>query len=180
MRAILISGATLATMLSSSVVMAEGFGDTTDHSTTTSQTTTTKTQSGDTTTTTTTTHTETTSHGGSWSPGVGGGPGLFGLSPRGGGFSYDSLGGNWRIGEVKGEKLCDLTLESKKFISNYGARTGVGCPEGLFGVSSWMLTGDEIRLLSPAGSVLATLRPAGSGGWNGRTSANLELFMVRQ
>ncbi|MBU6298780.1 MAG: AprI/Inh family metalloprotease inhibitor, partial [Alphaproteobacteria bacterium] len=175
MRAILFASAAFAVVLWPSAVTAGTFGDAANHSTTTTQTTTTKTQSGDTTTTTTTTHTETTSHGGSWGFGTGDGHSLFGPSSRGGGFSYESLGGDWKIGEAKGNKLCDLSLEPKKFISNYGARTGVGCPEGLFGVSSWMLAGDEIRLLSPGGSVLATLHPAGAGRWNGHTAAGLEI-----
>lgn len=149
--------------------LADGFGS--QQSTTTTQTTTSKTQSGDTTTTTTTTRTETESSGGGFSFG-----GMFNKH-HDGGPSYDSIGGSWKIGD--GSKLCDLTLEKSKFISNYGARTGIGCPEGLFGVSSWMLAGDEIRLMSPAGSLLAKLHSSGSGRWNGRTEAGLEIFMTR-
>lgn len=150
---------------------ADGFGA--QQSTTTTQTTTSKTQSGDTTTTTTTTRTETESSGGGFSFG-----GMFNKH-HGGAPTYESVGGSWKIGEANGSKMCDLTLEKTKFISNYGARTGIGCPEGLFGVSSWMLAGDEIRLMSPAGSLLAKLHPAGSGRWNGRTEAGLEIFMTR-
>jgi hypothetical protein len=149
---------------------AAGFGD--DHSTTTSQTTTSTTKNGDTTTTTTTTRSETTSQG----LGFGFGPGHGGDRP---GFSYESLGGSWQVGEAQGDKVCDLTLDSKKFISNYGARTGIGCPEGLFGVSSWLLAGDEIRLMSPGGSVLAKLHPARNGRWDGSTTAGLAIFMTR-
>jgi len=166
MRKFLIASASLA--LGATAAFGAGFGD--DHSTTTSQTTTSTTKSGDTTTTTTTTRSETTSHGFDFGFGSGGrdqhGP------------SYETLGGSWQIGT--GDKLCDLTLDSKKFISNYGAHTGIGCPEGLFGVSSWILAGDEIRLMSPGGSVLATLHPAGHNRWNGRTTAGLEIFMTKQ
>jgi hypothetical protein len=169
MRKFLICGFGIAAL--TAAAFGQGFGD--EHSTTTSQTTTTKTQSGDTTTTTTTTKTETNSGGFGF--------GLFGPPPGGsGGPSYESLGGSWQIGEQNGDKVCDLTLEKTKFISNYGARTGVGCPEGLFGVSSWMLAGDEIRLMSPGGSVLAKLHPAGRGRWNGSTTAGLAIFMTRQ
>ena len=112
---------------------AQGFGGTSQQSTTTSQTTTTKTQSGDTTTTTTTTTSETTSSGGGISFGN-----LFG---KGGNApaapSYESVGGKWKISETNGNKSCDLTLDKTKFISNYGAHTGIGCPEGLFGVGGF-------------------------------------------
>jgi len=157
--------------------LADGFGGSNQLSTTTSQTTTTKTQDGDTTTTTTTTRSETSSSGGGFNLG-----GIFG---NGGGHSpsavptYESLGGSWTIGETNGSKTCTLTLEKTKFISNYGARTGIGCPEGLFGVSSWLLAGDEIRLQSPAGFLLAKLHPAGHGRWNGTTTAGLDIFMTR-
>ncbi len=153
--------------------LADGFGS--QQSTTTTQTTTSKTQSGDTTTTTTTTRTETESSGGGFSFG-----GMFGNNKHHeSGPSYDSVGGSWKIGEAGSSKMCDLTLEKTKFISNYGARTGIGCPEGLFGVSSWMLAGDEIRLMSPAGSLLAKLHHGGAGRWNGRTEAGLEIIMTR-
>lgn len=174
MRGFRIKGAVLAAAWFAAITTmasAAGFGD--DHSTTTSQTTTSTTKSGDTTTTTTTTHSETSSHG----IGFGFGPGHGGDRP---GVSYESLGGRWQIGEAKGDKVCDLTLDSTKFISNYGAHTGIGCPEGLFGVSSWLLAGDEIRLMSPGGSVLAKLQPAGHGRWNGSTTAGLAIFMTRQ
>ncbi len=156
--------------------MAQGFGGSSENSTTTTRTTTTKTQNGDTTTTTTTTHTETESSGGGFDFG-----GLFGNSHhhRHHALTYESVGGRWKIGEANGDKTCDLKLDKTKFISEYGAHTGVGCPEGLFGVSSWILAGDEIRLLSPGGSVLAKLYPAGEGRWNGRTKAGLEIFMIR-
>jgi hypothetical protein len=172
MRGFQIKGAVLAAAWLAAITTmasAAGFGD--EHSTTTSQTTTSTTKNGDTTTTTTTTRTETTS------PGFGFGPGHGGGQP---GFSYESLGGRWQIGEAKGDKVCDLTLDSTKFISNYGAHTGIGCPEGLFGVSSWLLAGDEIRLMSPGGSVLAKLHPAGHGRWDGSTTAGLAIFMTRQ
>jgi hypothetical protein len=152
---------------------AQGFGGSSEQTTTTTHSTTTKTQSGDTTTTTTTTNTETTSSGGGWNLG-----GMF-SSAHSAGPSYESLGGKWKIGEVDGSKTCDLTLEKTKFISNYGARTGIGCPEGLFGVSSWTLSGDEIRLVSPGGSILAKLHTAGSGRWNGKTEAGLAITMAR-
>jgi hypothetical protein len=172
MRVLLI--AALATALSSPA-LAQGFGNSSDSSTTTTQTTTTKTQSGDTTTTTTTTRSETTSQGGGFSFG-----GMFNSAPRGGGSSYESLGGSWTIGEAAASKTCDLKLDKTKFISSYSARTGIGCPEGLFGVSSWMLAGDEIRLMSPAGSVLAKLHASRSGRWDGTTTAGLDIFMTRQ
>jgi hypothetical protein len=166
MRGFLMCGVALAALAAAS---GQGFGG--EQSTTTTQTTTTKNQNGDTTTTTTTTKSDTTSSG----FGFGFGP------PRGsGGFSYETLGGNWQIGEAHGDKVCELTLESKKFISNYGAHTGIGCPEGLFGVSSWLLAGDEIRLMSPGGLVLAKLHPAGHGRWDGSTTAGLAIFMTRQ
>ena len=154
----------------------QGVGGSSQQSTTTTQTTTTKTQSGDTTTTTTTTRSETTSSGGGFSFGS-----IFGShsGPAPAPPSYESLGGKWKIGETNGNKTCDLTLDNTKFISDYGAHTSIGCPEGLVGVSSWMLAGDEIRLLSPAGSVLAKLHPAGHGRWNGKTEKGLEIFMVR-
>jgi hypothetical protein len=114
-----------------SAAMVAGFGD----STTTSQTTTSMTKNGDTTTATTTTHTNTESHGFNFGFGSGG---------HDQGPSYETLGGSWKIGEERGDKICSLTLDSKKFISDYGAHTGIGCPEGLFGVSSWLLAGDEI------------------------------------
>jgi hypothetical protein len=156
--------------------LADGLGGSNQQSTTTTQTTTSKTQDGDTTTTTTTTHSETTSSGGGFNLG-----GIFG---NGGGHSpaapsYESLGGSWTIGETNSSKTCTLTLEKTKFISNYGARTGIGCPEGLFSVSSWLLAGDEIRLQSPAGSLLAKLHPAGHGRWNGATTAGLDIFMTK-
>ncbi|MGC9952955.1 MAG: AprI/Inh family metalloprotease inhibitor [Rhizomicrobium sp.] len=173
MRGFQIKGAVLAAAgfaAITTMASAAGFGD--EHGATTSQTTTSTTKNGDTTTTTTTTHSETTSHG------FGFGFGPFDNNKRG--FSYESLGGSWHIGEEHGDKTCELTLESQKFISNYGARTGIGCPEGLFGVSSWVLAGDEIRLMSPGGSVLAKLHPAGYGRWNGSTTAGLAVFMTRQ
>jgi len=163
-----LAAAWLAAM--TTMAWAAGFGD--EHNTTTSQTTTSTTKNGDTTTTTTTTRTETTSQG----FGLGFGRGDNGRH----GFSYESLGGSWQIGEAHGDKLCELTLEPKKFISNYGAHTGIGCPEGLFGVSSWLLAGDEIRLMSPGSSVLAKLHPAGHGRWDGNTTAGLAIFMMRQ
>jgi len=170
MRKILITSVGMACVLAGSA-LAQGV--TTGQTTTTHQTTTTTAKDGNTTTTTTTTKTESTN----W--GLGLGNGMFG-PPKHGGFSYESLGGSWKIGEERGDKICDLTLEPKKFISSYGARTSIGCPEGLFGVSSWMLAGDEVRLLSPAGSVLAKLHPAGHNRWNGRTTAGLEIFMTKQ
>jgi len=168
----LVTAAVLAAM--AVPAMAQGVGGTSEHSTTTTQTTTSKTQSGDTTTTTTTTSSETSSSGSGWR--------LFGTG--GGAFShrddsYESLGGKWLVGETAGGKTCEMTLDKTKFISNYGAHTGIGCPEGLFGVSSWLLTGDEIRLMSPAGSLLAKLHPAGNGRWNGKTTAGLDIFMTR-
>jgi len=169
MRALLIAAAALVL---ASPVAAQGLGNSGEHGTTTNQTTTTTTKSGDTTTTTTTTRTETSSHGFGWSFGGGSSPAS---AP-----SYESLGGKWTIGETGGDKTCELTLEKTKFISNYGARTGIGCPEGLFGVSSWMLAGGEIRLMSPGGSVLAKLHNAGNGRWNGKTTAGLDIFMTRQ
>lgn len=154
---------------------AQGVGGSSQQSTTTTQTTTTKTQNGDTTTTTTTTKSDTTSSGGGFSFGD-----LFG---KGGNApaapTYESLGGKWKIGETNGNKACDLTLDKTKFISNYGAHTSIGCPEGLFGVSSWILAGDEIRLMSPGGSLLAKLHAVGNGRWNGKTEQGLEIFMVR-
>jgi hypothetical protein len=168
MRKISICGAAFVALTAAS--FGQGFGN--EHSTTTTSTTTTKSQSGDTTTTTTTTKTDTSSGGFGF--------GLFGPPPGRGGPSYESVGGSWQIGEQNGDKMCDLTLEKTKFISNYGARTGIGCPEGLFGVSSWLLAGDEIRLMSPGGSVLAKLHAAGHGRWNGRTTAGLDIFMTRR
>ena len=144
-------------------------------STTTTQTTTSKTINGDTTTTTTTTRSETSASGGGFSFGN-----IFGVSNTSTPTpSYESIGGSWKIGEAGGSKICDLTLEKTKFITNYGARTGIGCPEGLFGVSSWILLGDEIRLMSPGGSLIAKLRPASAGRWNGKTEAGLGIFMAR-
>jgi hypothetical protein len=154
--------------------MAQGIGGGAQQSTTTTQTTTTKSQSGDTTTTTTTTRSETTSSGGGFSFGS-----PFARSSDRPTPTYESLGGSWKIGEAAGNKMCDLTLESKKFISNYGARTGIGCPEGLFGVSSWSLLGDEIRLMSPGGSLLAKLHPGPNHRWVGKTEQGLEIFMAR-
>ena len=154
MRGFQIKGVVLAAVgfaAITTMASAAGFGG--EHSTTTNQTTTSTTKNGNT-TTITTTRTDTTSHG----VGFGFGPDNHRNQPS---FSYESLGGHWQIGEAHGDKVCELTLEPKKFISNYGARTGIGCPEGLFGVSSWMLAGDEIRLMSPGGSVLAKLHPAG-------------------
>jgi hypothetical protein len=154
---------------------ADGLGTSGQQTTSTTQTTTTKSQDGDTTTTTTTTKSETTSSGGGFSLG-----GFFSSNGHSGvAPTYDTIGGSWKIGEAGGSKICDLTLEKTKFISNYGARTGIGCPEGLFGVSSWLLAGDEVRLMSPGGSLLAKLHPAGSGRWNGKTEAGLEIFMTR-
>ena len=158
-----------------SAAMAAGFGD----STTTSQTTTSTTKNGDTTTTTTTTHTNTESHGFNFGFGSGGRAMIRVLLAHDQGPSYETLGGSWKIGEEHGDKICSLTLDSKKFISDYGAHTGIGCPEGLFGVSSWLLAGDEIRLTSPGGSVLAKLHAAGRNRWNGSTSAGLAIFMTR-
>ena len=152
----------------------EGFGASNQQTTTTTQTTTTKSQSGDTTTTTTTTKSETTSSGGGFSFG-----GLFSGHGSHDGATYENTGGSWKVGETSGSKMCDLTLEKSKFISNYGARTGIGCPEGLFGVSSWLLAGDEIRLLSPGGTLLAKLHRAGRDRWDGKTEAGLEIFMTR-
>ncbi len=169
MRRFLIAGAALVVAMWSPAAAA-GFGGSSEHGTTTSQTTTTTTHDGNSTTTTTTTHTDTSSHGGGWS---------FGGPSGHDSYSYESLGGSWIVGEAEGNKTCELTLEKTKFISSYGARTGIGCPEGLFSVASWMLAGDEIRLMSPAGSLLAKLHPAGSGRWNGRTTAGLEIFMTR-
>ena len=166
MRGFLMCGVALAAL--AAAAFGQGFGD--DHSTTTSQTTTSTTKNGDTTTTTTTTRSETTSQGFGFGSGSGGQRGS----------SYESLGGSWQIGEAHGDKLCDLTLDSKKFISSYSAHTGIGCPEGLFGVSSWILAGDEIRLMSPGGSVLAKLHAAGHGRWDGSTTAGLAIFMTRQ
>lgn len=156
---------------------AQGIGGSTQQSTTTTQTTTSKSVDGDTTTTTTTTRSETTSSGGGFSLGD-----LFG--EHGGhrpseGATYETTGGSWKIGEANGSKMCDLTLEKSKFISNYGARTSIGCPEGLFGVSSWILAGDEIRLFSPSGSLLAKLHRTGRDRWDGRTEAGLAIFMTR-
>jgi hypothetical protein len=169
MRRFLVAGAALAVAMWSPAAGGD-FGGSSEHGTTTSQTTTTTTHDGDTTTTTTTTRTDTSSQGGGWN---------WGGSSAHHDNSYESLGGSWTIGEAEGNKTCELTLEKTKFISNYGARTGIGCPEGLFGVASWMLAGDEIRLMSPAGSLLAKLHPAEHGRWNGRTTAGLEIFMTR-
>jgi hypothetical protein len=149
---------------------AQGIGGSSQQSTTTTQTTTSKTQNGDTTTTTTTTKSETTSSGGGFSFGNTGGS----AAP-----TYESLGGKWKISETNGNKTCDLTLDKTKFISNYGAHTSIGCPEGLFGVSSWTLAGDEIRLMSPGGSLLAKLHAGSAGRWDGKTEQGLEIFMVR-
>ncbi|GAA0577197.1 AprI/Inh family metalloprotease inhibitor [Rhizomicrobium electricum] len=154
--------------------MAQGIGGSSQQATTTTETTTTKTQSGDTTTTTTTTRSETTSAGGGFTLGN-----MFGHPPAPSAPTYESLGGQWKIGEAAGNKICDLTLESKKFISNYGARTSIGCPDGMFGVSSWLLLGDEVRLMSPGGSVLAKLHPGPNGRWRGKTEQGLEIFMAR-
>lgn len=154
--------------------IAQGIGGSSQQTTTTTQTTTTKTQSGDTTTTTTTSRSETTSSGGGFSLGN-----PFARPSDGPVPSYENLGGAWKIGEAAGSKICDLTLEPKKFISSYGARTGIGCPEGLFGVSSWLLLGDEVRLMSPGGSVLVRLHPGPNGRWRGRTEQGLEVFIVR-
>lgn len=154
--------------------LGQGFGGSSQQSTTTTQTTTSKTQSGDTTTTTTTTKSETTSSGGGFSFGN-----MFGGDHHPPAPTYESIGGSWKIGEANGNKICDLTLDKTKFISSYGAHTGIGCPEGLFGVSSWLLLGDEIRLMSPGGSLLAKLHPARAKRWEGKTEAGLEIFMVR-
>ena len=154
--------------------MAQGFGGSSQTTTTTTQTTTSKTQNGDTTTTTTTTRSETTSSGGGFSFGN-----SLGNGHSGDAISYESIGGSWKIGEANGSKMCDLKLDKTKFISNYGAHTGIGCPEGLFGVSSWMLAGDEVRLMSPGGSLLAKLHQAGHNRFNGKTEAGLEIFMTR-
>lgn len=167
--------ALIAALLVCGAPAAAQFDGSSQQSTTTTQTTATKSQSGDTTTTTTTTRSETTSSGGGFTLGN-----LFGGQPgHGPAPTYETLGGHWKIGEANGSLVCDLTLEKTKFISNYGARTGIGCPEGLFGVSSWMLLGDEIRLMSPAGSELARLRPGSGGRWNGKTAKGLDIFMAR-
>jgi len=153
---------------------AQGIGGSTQQSTTTTQTTTTKTQNGDTTTTTTTTKSDTTSSGVGFSFGN-----IFGNTGGSAAPTYESLGGKWKISETNGNKTCDLTLDKTKFISNYGAHTSIGCPEGLFGVSSWTLAGDEIRLMSPGGSLLAKLHAGRAGRWDGKTEQGLEIFMVR-
>jgi hypothetical protein len=154
---------------------AAQFGGSSEQATTTTQTTTTKTQNGDTTTTTTTTRSETTSSGGGITFGN-----LFGNhAAPGPAPTYETLGGHWKIGETNGSLVCDLTLDKTKFVSSYGARTGIGCPEGLFGVSSWMLFGDEIRLMSPGGSELARLRAGAGGRWTGKTAKGLDIFMAR-
>jgi hypothetical protein len=171
MRRFLVAGAALVVAMWSPAAAA-GFGGSSEHGTTTSQTTTTTTNNGDSTTTTTTTRSESSSHGGGWNWGSGG-------PSRHDSYSYESLGGSWIIGETEGNKTCELTLEKTKFISSYSAHTGIGCPEGLFSVASWILAGDEIRLMSPAGSLLAKLHPAGHGRWDGRTTAGLEIFMTR-
>ena len=92
--------------------------------------------------------------------------------------SYATLAGKWTLRMDGNDTVCDLTLKPEKFVATYGASTSIGCPDSLFGVSSWQFLGDQIRLVAVGGRILARLHPA-QPGWRGTTADGIAIFISR-
>ena len=91
---------------------------------------------------------------------------------------YATLAGKWTLRIEGDDHVCDLTLKPEKFVATYGASTSIGCPDSLFGVSSWQFLGDQIRLVAVGGRILARLHPA-QRGWRGTTADGVAIFISR-
>ena len=90
------------------------------------------------------------------------------------------LGGTWGLKSEDSDDVCSLKLDPQVYLSSHRAHTGINCPAGFFNVSSWVLAGDEIRLLSIGGEILGRLHPGHHGLWEGRAKDGGAIFMSRE
>lgn len=81
------------------------------------------------------------------------------------------LFGQWTLGQESGNS-CTIELKDSTWFGGYGAWVPAGCPEGMFLVNRWLLSGNDLLLTDTNNTVIARFRQSGSGRWSGRRLAD--------
>lgn len=90
------------------------------------------------------------------------------------------LFGQWTLGQ-EGGNSCTIELKHSTWFGGYGAWVPAGCPDGVFSVSRWLLSGNDLLLTDTNNTVIARFRQNGSGRWSGRRVADgVRLYMNPQ
>lgn len=81
------------------------------------------------------------------------------------------LFGQWTLGQ-EGGNSCTIELQDSTWFGGYGAWVPAGCPDGVFSVNRWLLSGNDLLLTDTNNTVIARFRQSGSGRWSGRRVAD--------
>lgn len=81
------------------------------------------------------------------------------------------LFGQWTLGQ-EGGNSCTIELKDSTWFGGYGAWVPAGCPDGVFSVNRWLLSGNDLLLTDTNNTVIARFRQSGSGRWSGRRLAD--------
>lgn len=81
------------------------------------------------------------------------------------------LFGQWTLGQ-EGGNSCTIELKDSTWFGGYGAWVPAGCPDGVFSVNRWLLSGNDLLLTDSNNTVIARFRQSGSGRWSGRRLAD--------
>ncbi|WP_234412801.1 MULTISPECIES: AprI/Inh family metalloprotease inhibitor [Stenotrophomonas] len=81
------------------------------------------------------------------------------------------LFGQWTLGQ-EGGNSCTIELKDSTWFGGYGAWVPAGCPDGVFSVNRWLLSGNDLLLTDTNNTVIARFRQSGSGRWSGRRVAD--------
>jgi hypothetical protein len=109
-----------------------------------------------------------------WGPAPATGPGYGGASPAA------MFAGRWRLATADGSESCNITLKPDRWQSGYRANIPAGCPKDFFDVSRWDIEGNQLRLSSSFGKVIASFSQAAPTRFNGvRTSDGARVILTR-
>ncbi len=81
------------------------------------------------------------------------------------------LFGQWTLGQ-EGGNSCTIELKDSTWFGGYGAWVPAGCPDGVFSVNRWLLSGNDLLLTDTNNTVIARFRQSSSGRWSGRRLAD--------
>lgn len=90
-----------------------------------------------------------------------------------------TLTGNWKM-TVGSEQPCSLTLSADASSNRVGSvAQGPECPGGLEAIGHWKTVGTSLQLLSPAGNLVALLKPKGDAYEGTRFSDGRKVALSR-
>ena len=81
------------------------------------------------------------------------------------------LFGQWTLGQ-EGGNSCTIVLKDSTWFGGYRAWVPAGCPDCVFSVNRWLLSGNDLLLTDTNNTVIARFRQSGSGRWSGRRLAD--------